>query len=110
MTAEYLYKVFKGSHEYIENIILDINPRVILVTDRALDVFQSVYSIESNSINVNGVVYPAFNLSSLNSNRTFIEKLAELPYQGKRHPQIISIDEMKQLVQQGLAKVYSNIL
>ena len=109
MTDDYLLKVFNGSKGYIESIIADMNPRVILVTDNAYPVISEVYSIDSNKVKINEVEYPIYKLSSLEDNRADIEALARLEYQGKEHPHIITLEEMDRLVQTGLAKEYKYI-
>ena len=110
MTTEYLIKVFQGSKGYIETIINDINPRVILATDKAWGVIKEIYSIDSNSIRMGNKGYPFYSLSLLGENRAVVEKLASLPYQGKEHAQVITMEEMEEFVCSGLAKKYEDIL
>lgn len=110
MTPEYLSKVFKGSKGYIETIIKDINPRVILATNRVFEMMRDCFHCSSNSIIVNGIEYPFFRLSMLKENRKSIEHFANLPFQGKEHPHVISLEEMDKFVKMGIAKQYKEIL
>lgn len=110
MTQEYLTHVFNGAKGYIEKIIKDTNPRVILFTDDAVDVFNNTYDIHDNVIKIDGKDYPFYKLSSLSKNRTAIENLAIQPYQGKEHPLVITLEEMNKLVKMGIAKEYKDIL
>lgn len=110
MTDEYLSRVLKGSKGYIETIIDDINPRVILVADKAYRTISGVYSINQNKVGINGVDFPIYKLSSLKDKKNEIEELAKLGYQGKEHPHIITLEEMDKLVKMGVAKEYKDIL
>lgn len=109
MTRDYLSHVFKGSNGYIENIIKDINPRVILATDAAFDIIKTVYATDSNCLKTDGMEYPFYKQSAINENIGIIEDLAKQPYQGKEHPLVISLEGMNQLVEQGRAINYKDL-
>lgn len=104
ITKDYLCKVFNGSKGYLELITKEINPRVILATDTSIDIIGTVYTTQSNRINIGGVEYPFYRLSTINENRALIENFATQPYQGKEHPLVITLEEMDSLVKQGRAK------
>lgn len=103
---DYLTKVLKGSKGYIESVIMDINPRVILATDKAIEVLTKCYNIKDNSILIAGVDIPFYKLSELEGNRPNIEYLSKLPFQGNNHPLSITLNEMNSLVKTGRAKEY----
>lgn len=96
--------MFNGSKGYLELITKEINPRVILATDTSIDIIGTVYTTQSNRINIGGVEYPFYRLSTINENRALIENFATQPYQGKEHPLVITLEEMDSLVKQGRAK------
>lgn len=103
---DYLSKVLNGSKGFIETVIKDINPRVILATDKAIDVLNNCYTINGNFIDVIGQEIPFYKLSSLEENRSAIEYLSRLPYQGTDHPLVITLEEMESLIKSGIAKEY----
>lgn len=103
MTQDYLLQIFKGSKGYLETILYDINPRVLLVADKVYDILSKTYSLIDNEIVVNGITYPIYTLSSIESNRNNIEQLAKMQYRGKEHPLVISLEEMKELIDNGIA-------
>lgn len=104
MNKDYLLKVFKGSKGYIEAVVNDMKPRVILVTDKVYRTIVEVYPVGANVIEINGAEYPLYKLTSLEENRETIEALACMPYQGNDHPLVISIEDMKELVRTGIAE------
>lgn len=110
MTDKYLSHLFRNSKGYVELIITDMNPRVILVTDRAYDRLKENYPVKSDTIEINGTDYPFYKASSWKCHSSVIEKLAQLPYQGKDHPLTITLEQMERLVKAGTAKVYKDIL
>lgn len=110
VNQEFLSKVFEGSRGYIENIINDINPQVILVTDMASEIIKDVYKPSDKSINVDGVEYPFYSLSELPQNSAVIDKLARMPFRGKHHPHLISKEEMDSLIRNGTAKAYKTLI
>lgn len=110
MTQEYLTKVFNGSKGYIEAIIYDIKPRVIIATDKAMEVLNSAYCSSNGKLTVDGIDYPTFPLSELSTHSAIIEELATLPYQGKIHPLLITMEKMEELVKNGIAKEYQYMI
>lgn len=90
----------------IERMVADIRPRVILATDKALEVLSQHYPMADNAVTIASRQYPFYPYSALEENRSEIERLARLPYRGKHHPPVISPQEMERLVRQGVAKPF----
>ena len=80
--------------------MLRFKPRVILVSDLAKPVVNSIYSIENNIIEIAGISYPSYLVSETEAHRMEIEQLAFMPYQGEKVPHIISVEEMEKIKQQ----------
>lgn len=104
MTHKALLRIFAASKGHFEKIIDDLKPRVILATNNALDVLISTYKADTNNIDICGTEYPFYKMASLDNNRSTVEELAKLSYRGTKHPNVISIDEMENLVRRGVAK------
>ena len=86
---------FQHHHQWLEIQIKRFNPRVIIVSAKAKQTLETVYSMENGQIEINGVSYPVYLLSELRKYRAEIERLASLPYQGKHIPHIITVEEME---------------
>lgn len=110
INEDFLLKVLAGSRGYLDTIINEIQPRVILVTDMAKDVVTAVYKPCDNRIKVDESEYPFYPLSELQKHSTAIEQLAKMPFRGKLHPLSISAEEMDALIKSGIAKAYSTFI
>ena len=75
-------------------------PRVILVSDMAKPLLDTVFSMGNNSIEIAGASFPMYLVSELETHRQEIEQLAFLPYQGEQIPYIISVEEMERIKSQ----------
>lgn len=104
MTQEQLVETLAESRGYFESIINDINPHVILATPLAKSVIEKCFHIESDAVQINGTCYPIFDMSCLQEFRGQVERLALLPFRGKEHQMIISVEKMNELIKLGLAK------
>lgn len=110
INQECLSKILKESKGYIEAIINDIRPRVILVTDMAFEVMNDVFKLTNKKIEINSEEYPFYSLSELFKHSAIIDELAQMPFRGKHHPQLISTEEMDFLIKNGIAKEYSTLI
>ncbi len=81
----------------MEDIIILLNPQVIIADAIALRVLSKQYRINDHQICINNKLYPFFKKVEIRSHRKQIEELAFKPYQGKEISYIISKKEMKKL-------------
>jgi hypothetical protein len=95
-----LINFLKTHCQWLEELVSRFKPRVILVSDLAKPVVDSIYSPRNNSIKIAENSYPMYLVSELEAHRKEIEQLAFMPYQGEIIPHIISIEEMEKIKQQ----------
>lgn len=95
-----LLELFRKNKQWLEDQVARFNPRVILISGAAEAIMEAVYSFKDNRIEINGVSYPMYLLSEVETQREEIERLAAMPYQGKKIPHIISVEEMEKLKRQ----------
>lgn len=100
VNQELLFDFFKKHCQWLEKVVLRFKPRVILVSDLAKPVVDSIYSIGNNFIEIAGDSFPTYLVSELEAHRKEIEQLAFMPYQGEKVPHIISVEEMGKIKQQ----------
>lgn len=91
---------------YLEKLLADINPRVVIVQKAAYNVIEQLYTLHPHLLTVHGVDYPIYLTSEIKSNRKDIFALAKMPYQGRLYPRVIEVSKMKRLVETGEATVY----
>ena len=94
-----LLELFRKNKQWLEDQVARFNPRVILISGAAEAIMEAVYPIKDNLIEINGVSYPMYLLSEVEAHREEIERLAAMPYQGKKIPHIISVEEMEKIKQ-----------
>ena len=94
-----LLELFRKNKRWLEDQVARFNPRVILVSGAAEAIMKAVYPIKDNRIEINGVSYQMYILSEVEAHRKEIERLAAMPYQGKKIPHIISVEEMEKIKQ-----------
>ena len=99
VNSDMLMKFLSDNRKYLEDMIARFNPRVIILCEAAVTFLEKLYKIAKNQITINGVDYPLYRQSEVESNRKEIERLAMLPYQGKKIPHIISVEEMERINQ-----------
>ena len=95
-----LLELFQKNKRWLEDQVARFNPRVILISGAAEAIMTAVYPIKDNRIEINGATYPMYLLSDVEAHREEIERLAAMPYQGKKIPHIISVEEMEKLERQ----------
>ena len=100
VNQEMLVNFLKTHCQWLEDLLLRFKPRVILVSDLAKPLLDTIYSIENNHIEIAGNKYPLYLVSELEIHRKEIEHLATMPYQGEHIPHIISVEEMEKIKQQ----------
>ena len=100
VNQELLFGFFKTHCQWFEDLVLRFKPRVILVSDLAKPVVDSIYSIENGFIEIGGDSYPLYLVSEMEAHRKEIEQLAFMPYQGEKIPHIIFVEEMEKNKQQ----------
>ena len=94
-----LLELFRKNKRWLEDQVARFNPRVILISGSAETIMTTVYPTKDNRIEINGVSYPTYLLPELEVHRKEIERLAAMPYQGKKIPHIISVEEMEKIKQ-----------
>ena len=94
-----LLELFQRNRKWLEDWVARFNPRVILISGAAETVMDTVYSIKNHHIEINGVSYPMYLMSEVETHREEIERLTAIPYQGKPIPHIISVEEMEKIKQ-----------
>lgn len=75
-----------------------------MVDYRAEEVFQSVYPITDHQVTIEGEIYPAYLMKERKQFKKQIQELLSLPYRGKEFVRSISIEDMEQLINEGLAE------
>jgi hypothetical protein len=100
LSGRKLLELFRKNKRWLEDQVARFNPRVILISGAAETIMTTVYPIKDNRIEINGVSYPTYLLPELEAHREEIERLAAMPYQGKKIPHIISVEEMEKLERQ----------
>ena len=100
VNQDLLFDFFKTHCQWLEKLVSRFIPRVILVSDLAKPVVDSIYSPRNNFIKIAENSYPLYLVSELEAHRKEIEQLACMPYQGEKVPHIISIEEMEKIKQQ----------
>lgn len=108
MATENLIPVFAYSRGWFEHMVRIINPRAIIIDDKALEVFTSVFPIANDTVCVNDAVYPIFKLSSAKQHEDSLTALAHAPYRGKTFPQTYAEEEVEELKRQGRISDYDN--
>ena len=86
-----------------ESVVKDINPRVIIIMQKANTVMNEAFTIENHRVIINNKEYPVFCYEELEKYHDEIKQLALLPYQGKEHRVTYTEAEMEELVKQGIA-------
>lgn len=104
VSSEAIETVWKQSYHYFESLINEVKPHVIIVTNKGQKLFEKVFKIENHSTEINGVTYPVYLEMEQEQYRAEIEKLAVMPYQGKKHEMVISEEKMNALIEEGKAK------
>lgn len=104
VSSEAIETVWKQSYHYFESLINDVKPRVIIVTNKGQKLFEKVFKIENHSTEINGVTYPVYLEMEQERYRAEIEKLAVMPYQGKKYEMVISEEKMNALIEEDKAK------
>ena len=94
-----LLELFQKNKRWLDDQVARFNPRVILISGAAEAIMEAVYPIRDNRIEINGVSYPMYLLPEVETHREEIERLAAMPYQGKKIPHIISVEEMEKIKQ-----------
>lgn len=92
------------SSGWLETIVADMKPRVILATDKALETISAFCGIAIHEITIGGEQYPFYRYAERDEHWDEIEKLAGQPFRGRLHPQTITSREMAALVKKGLAR------
>ena len=100
VNQELLFDFFKTHCQWLEELVTRFKPRVVLVSDLAKPVVDSIYSPMNNFIEIAGNSYPLYLVSELEAHRKEIEQLAFMPYQGEKVRHIISVEEMEKIKQQ----------
>lgn len=98
ITHQMLEDYFLRNHQYLEDMLARYNPRVVIVDEKAWGVINKKYNIDNHILKMAGGEYPLFSKSEVKQHRKEIEQLATLPYRGTVFPHIISIEEMKRIV------------
>lgn len=97
VTPHMLETYFLKNSRYLEDMFIRYNPRVVIVDEKAFAVLRKRYSLENHVIEIIGKRYPLYLESEVETYREKIEQLADIPYQGRVFPHIISIEEMQKL-------------
>lgn len=104
LTEERLLELLRSTHRWFDKAVKQINPRAIVLMDRAQAVFGQVYRMQGHEVCIDRTVYPLYLLSEAPSHRAEIEALAAQPYRGTNHALSYSQEEMKEMMQKGLAR------
>lgn len=106
MNVENLTYLLSSSHGWFERLVQTINPHVIIIDNRALPVFTSVFPVANNEVLINDTSYPIFTDTSVKENSKRIIDLAKTPYRGKTFRMTYTEQEVNDLKQQGKAIEY----
>ena len=83
-----LHRIFKDSHRYMDDMLRRYRPRVIIIGEDAYDALSQVYQMADHVLLSDGEEFPYYMEKEVEAHRGEIERLAQLPYQGKVFPQI----------------------
>ena len=97
VSQEQLEQYYYDNYKWMEDMIILLNPQVIIADAKALRVLSKQYRINDHQICINNKLYPFYKKAEIRTYRKQIEELAFNPYQGKEIPYIISKEEMKKL-------------
>ena len=97
VSREQLEQYYYDNYKWMEDMIVLLNPQVIIADAKALRVLSKQYRINDHQICINNKLYPFYKKAEIKTYRKQIEELAFKPYQGKEIPYIISKEEMKKL-------------
>lgn len=100
VNQEQLLSFFRNNRKYLEDMIERFNPRVIILCEDTEAFMNSIYTLGTKYIVINGVKYPMYKQNEIEHHREEIERLALLPYRGKVMPHIISVEEMNKIKKQ----------
>ncbi len=78
-------------------------PRLVLFSTVAYEVFSSIFDFQNNRFSFEGVSYPAYCFSEISAEEMW--NYANQPYRGKEHPMLITKEQMKELVKKGKAEL-----
>ena len=92
-----LEQYYFDNYKWMEDMVLLLNPQVIIADANALRVLSKQYHIDGHEININSKLYPFYKKAEVRSYRKQIEEMAFMPYRGKEIPYIISKEEMEKL-------------
>lgn len=104
MTDEVLLSLLRESHNWLDHVVSQLRPRVIVLMDRAKDVFEQVYHISGHKVCIAKSVYPIYLTSEVKAHWPDIERLASMPFQGHRPIISYSKEKMKEMIQKGEAR------
>lgn len=85
------------NYKWLVDTVFRFKPNVILLSDKAQNTLKSIWGIENNKIEIDGVIFPTYLLSEYDANSSEIEWLSKQPYRGKQFPHIISIEDMNKI-------------
>lgn len=97
ITPQMLEDFFLKNYQYLEDMIVRYNPRVIIIDEVAWPVLNKRYSLSNRKLEIGNKSFDLFKDSEVETNRKEIERLSELPYQGTVFRHIISIEEMEKI-------------
>lgn len=90
-----LESLYLKNYQYLEDMLARYNPRAVIVDNNASEVLKKKYTFENHILKIANKEYPLFFESDIEQNRKELEYFAELPYQGKTFPHIITVEEMQ---------------
>ncbi len=105
-TSEDFIAFFSATKEWLSETVRDINPYAIIISDDALNIIGDSIKMSDNSIEFSGVAYPYFKLSEIDKHTEEISEYNKMPFRGNIYPQVISEDDMDDLINSGQTRNY----
>ena len=97
VTTEMLEEYYLLNFPYLEDMMIRYNPRVVIIDEKAMSALRKCRrnKLENHVFEIAGKEYPFYLEAEVEENRNDIERLADLPYQGKEFPLVISKEDME---------------
>lgn len=97
ITPQNLEDLYLKNYQYLEDMLVRYNPRVVIIDNVAWPVLEKKYSLDNGKLEIKDKSFVIYKETEIEQNRKEIERLSGLPYQGRVFPRIISIEKMKKI-------------
>jgi len=92
-----LENLYLKNQKYLDDMFRRFNPNVVIADYHTMKLLNKVYVFEKGVIDLGWKKIPFYLESDIENHRSEIESLAAQPYQGKKFPLVISVEEMQKI-------------